>query len=166
MNAKERHLHTSILFVCMGNICRSPTAQGVFEYLLATSGFPLCCDVDSAGTISYHAGNPPDARATAAALARGIDLTEQRARQIREEDYYRFDHILAMDQENLDYLIDHAPRGQRGKIELFMTYAGDPLTHEVPDPYYGGAQGFDYVLDLLTAASQGLLDVLVHGRAG
>lgn len=145
-----------VLFVCMGNICRSPTAEGVFRRLLEANGMHETFEVDSAGTHDYHVGEPPDRRAIAAAQRRGIDLSGLRARRVVDADFARFDLILAMDRDNLDLLQRRAPEPYRERIRLVMDYAPDAYTREVPDPYYGGAKGFEEVLDLLELASQGL----------
>jgi protein-tyrosine phosphatase len=149
-----------ILFVCMGNICRSPTAEGVFAYVLREQAPDLMVEIDSAGTHDYHVGAAPDPRTTAAALRRGIDLSQLRARVIEQEDFERFDLILAMDEQNRDELWRRAP-DQRERIRLVMEYAPQAARRVVPDPYYGGAQGFEEVLDLLTEASEGLLRELL-----
>lgn len=147
-----------VLFVCMGNICRSPTAEGVFRNLLAEQGERIrVVEVDSAGTHDYHTGDPPDRRAIAAARRRGVDLTDLRARTVIDKDFERFDLILAMDRENLDMLQRRAPAVYRERIRLVMDFAPDAYAREVPDPYYGGANGFEEVLDLLELASHGLL---------
>jgi protein-tyrosine phosphatase len=146
-----------VLFVCMGNICRSPTAQGLFRSLLEREAFGERVEVDSAGTHGYHIGAPPDARAQRTALQRGIDLSDLRARQAAVEDFLRFDYVLAMDRENLRYLSALCPRGQERKLHLLMEFAPELGIGEVPDPYYGGSSGFDRVLDLLEVAMQGLL---------
>lgn len=146
-----------VLFVCLGNICRSPTAEAVFRAVLAREAPGLGIEVDSAGTAGYHIGDPPDARSQQAARRRGYDLAPLRARRVEPQDYERFDLILAMDQENLDTLREHAPRGSRAQLKLFLEFAADADTVEVPDPYYGGANGFEHVLDLVEAASNGLL---------
>lgn len=144
-----------VLFVCLGNICRSPTAEGVFRAVAAREG--VAAEADSAGTGAWHVGEPPDRRATAAAARRGIDLSTQRARQARAEDFNEFDHILAMDRSNLADLQAIAPPGARADLRLFLDYAPDQPVREVPDPYYGGARGFETVLDLIEEASAGLL---------
>lgn len=149
-----------VLFVCMGNICRSPTAQGVFERVIQENGLEDRLEVDSAGTHGYHVGRPPDGRAQAAALARGIDLARQRARQFTAADFGYFDHVLAMDQANLQILRAECPEELQGRLELFLSYAPDAGTLEVPDPYYGGDRGFEQVLDLVEQASQGLVRAL------
>lgn len=148
----------SVIFVCMGNICRSPTAQGVFERLVDEAQLQHAIDIDSAGTHAYHVGNPPDERATEAAARRGIDLSRQRARRIDAADFVRFDYVLAMDRSNLDDLSAICPPQQQAKLKLFLEFADGLEVHEVPDPYYGGAQGFERVLDLVEAGARGLLD--------
>ena len=147
----------SILFVCLGNICRSPTAQGVFAKQLEDAGLTDAIRIDSAGTGEWHVGKSPDPRATEAARQRGIDLTTQRARQVSLEDFYTFDHILAMDRANLGDLRSMAPPNAEATVELFLGYARHADTDEVPDPYYGGESGFARVLDLITDAGEGLL---------
>jgi protein-tyrosine phosphatase len=148
-----------ILFVCMGNICRSPTAEGVMRTLLREEGLDGGIEIDSAGTGGWHAGEPPDRRATTAAARRGISL-EGAARQVTPDDFDRFDLILAMDRENLSHLLAIAPDARaRRKVRLLREFdraAGPDL--DVPDPYYGGADGFDEVLDLVEAACRGLLE--------
>jgi protein-tyrosine phosphatase len=151
----ERHF--SILFCCMGNICRSPTAEGVVRQVLRTRGGELSVELDSAGTHDYHIGAAPDARAIQAAQRRGIDLSALRARQVLAEDFARFDLVLAMDEQNLADLRRLAPAHLHHRIKLVMDYALDLGVRNVPDPYYGSARGFEEVLDLLQAASEGLL---------
>jgi|TARA_R110000796_G_scaffold208755_2_gene325078 protein-tyrosine phosphatase len=150
---------TRILFVCLGNICRSPSAEGVFASCLQQSALAQQVQIDSAGTGGYHTGEPPDRRATAAALKRGYDLRAQRARAVADEDFSRFDLILAMDQSNLDNLRARAPANAKAQVGLFMAFAPG-WSAEVPDPYYGGDDGFEQVLDMLEAASAGLLEHL------
>lgn len=147
----------SVLFVCMGNICRSPTAEGVFARLIQEAQLDHLVDVDSAGTHAYHVGNPPDERATEAAARRGIDLRAQRARRVDVEDFARFDYVLAMDSSNRDDLLAICPAPHRNKIRLFLEFAERPAQSDVPDPYYGGLQGFERVLDLVEEAGRGLL---------
>jgi protein-tyrosine phosphatase len=151
-----------ILFVCMGNICRSPTAEGVFRRTIATRAPQLQVEIDSAGTHDYHMGDPPDRRAIAAALRRGIDLSQLRARVVGSEDFDRYDLILAMDSENLDELRRRAPAHRRDRIRLMMDFAPTSPSRAVPDPYYGGAQGFEEVLDLLEEAAEGLVQELLN----
>jgi len=147
----------SILFCCMGNICRSPTAEGVLRQVLSTQAAHLQIALDSAGTHDYHLGEAPDARAIQAAKRRGVDLSALRARQVLARDFEQFDLVIAMDEENLDHLRRLAPAQWRDRIKLMMDYAPEFGTRNVPDPYYGSAQGFEEVLDLLQAASEGLL---------
>ncbi len=159
-----------LLFVCLGNICRSPTAEGVMRSLVAQAGLTERVTLDSAGTGSWHVGDPPDARASAAARARGIELTGA-ARQVRASDFQDFDLLLAMDSANLEQLRSLAPDDRaRAKVHLLREF--DPASSggsvgggggsdlDVPDPYYGGAGGFDQVLDVVPAACEGLLDEL------
>jgi protein-tyrosine phosphatase len=150
---------TKILFVCMGNICRSPTAEGVFRHFVNEAGLAEKIDVDSAGTHAYHVGEPPDRRATAAAERRGVSLADIKARRVADSDFERFDYIIAMDEDNQARLIDQAPDEYRDKVQLFLSYASASET-EVPDPYYGGSAGFERVLDLVEEASRGLLETL------
>lgn len=151
-----------ILFVCLGNICRSPTAEGVLRHLLATEAPGLRVEVDSAGTGDYHLGEPPDLRSQQAAKRRGIDLSGLSARQVNRRDFDDFDLILAMDRKNLRDLETLEPAGSRAEVRLFLEYAGEPGTSEpgtleVPDPYMGDAADFEHVLDLVTAASRRLI---------
>ncbi|MFL6549478.1 MAG: low molecular weight protein-tyrosine-phosphatase [Povalibacter sp.] len=151
-----------ILFVCMGNICRSPTAEGVFRQLLAARGIESILEVDSAGTHDYHVGEAPDTRAVEAAKRRGIDLSNLRARQIAEDDFARFDLILAMDEQNLAELKSRAGHEYLERVRLVMDYAPSAARRFVPDPYYGGPLGFEEVLDLLEQASEGLVENLLN----
>ena len=146
-----------ILFVCMGNICRSPTAHGVFLKMLQDQLVTHLVEVDSAGTHAYHIGKAPDERSRVAALRRGVDLSPLRARQVEPVDFQIYDYILAMDDENLQNLEMICPREQRTKLRLFMEFAPQMKKREVPDPYYGGSSGFEQVLDLVEAAADGLL---------
>jgi len=146
-----------VLFVCMGNICRSPTAQGVFCKLLQAEGMDELIETDSAGTHAYHVGEPPDRRARETALRRGIDLSDLRARRVQPDDFARFEYVLAMDQENYHSLSGICPSGSERKLMLFMDFAPHLRTREVPDPYYGGDSGFERVFDMVDAASVGLL---------
>jgi len=146
-----------VLFVCMGNICRSPTAEGVFKHLVAQAGLQDFIVSDSAGTHGYHVGEPPDDRAQRFALLRGYDLSALRGRQVSRQDFEAFDYVLAMDEMNLRLLEELCPQRHAHKLKLFMAFAGDGAPREVPDPYYGGAQGFERVLDMAEAAAQGLL---------
>ncbi|MDZ7643343.1 MAG: low molecular weight protein-tyrosine-phosphatase [Woeseiaceae bacterium] len=149
----------SILFVCMGNICRSPTAEGVFRKHLQDAGLMDVVMIDSAGTHAYHIGEPADRRAAQVAERRGFSLEGIRARRLRDDDYERFDLILAMDQDNLGILTERSPETARAEIRLFLEYAGGDA-REVPDPYYGGTAGFERVLDLIEDASGGLIRAL------
>jgi len=146
-----------ILFVCMGNICRSPSAEGVFRSLVAARAPQLAVEIDSAGTHDYHVGEPPDDRAIAAARRRGIDLSSLRARTVQTSDFDAFDLILAMDEQNLRELRRRAPAARHDRIRLMMEFAPSSAVRAVPDPYYGGSQGFEQVLDLLEEAAAGLL---------
>ena len=148
----------SVLFVCMGNICRSPTAEGVFRHVVAEAGLEGVIDIDSAGTHAYHVGEPADRRARAAAERRGFSLDGIHARRVSETDFERFDYVLAMDNDNLRLLHDQAD-GRRERIQLFLDFS-DSGEDEVPDPYYGGSAGFERVLDLVEEASRGLLETL------
>jgi protein-tyrosine phosphatase len=151
-----------ILFVCLGNICRSPTAEAVFRHIVAREAPDLDVTIASAGIGSWHIGEPPDERAQAAARRRGFDMSRQRARQIRREDLIEFDLILAMDRENLAELQRRAPTEGRERVRLFLEFADEPDVDEVPDPYYGGDEGFERVLDLTESAARGLLDYLMN----
>lgn len=152
-----------VLFVCLGNICRSPTAEAVFRHLLAQSQAGPDIEVDSAGIGDWHIGEPPDQRAQAAARRRGLDMSRIRARQIVHEDFALFDLILAMDRQNLAELKRRAPAQYRERVRLFLEFAPELETLEVPDPYYGGDAGFEAVLDLAEQAARGLLG---HLRSG
>ncbi|MFZ1344664.1 low molecular weight protein-tyrosine-phosphatase [Thiothrix eikelboomii] len=152
----------SVLFVCMGNICRSPTAQAVFESFVQRSGLAQAIQVDSAGTHAYHLGSQPDQRSQQAALGRGLDLTQQRARKIQAADFTEFDYVLAMDLQNLRALQSYAQAKQAQNLKLFMEFASRWREREVPDPYYGGSQGFERVLDMIEDASEGLLAHIIR----
>ena len=149
-----------ILFVCLGNICRSPTAEAVFRTIASRELPDREWVVDSAGTAGYHIGDPPDRRTCEAAARRGYDLSDLRARVIEPGDFERFDLILAMDRQNLNTLERHGPPQARTRIRLFLDYAPQAGVDEVPDPYYGGVNGFEHVLDLIEAASHGLCRAL------
>lgn len=151
-----------ILFVCMGNICRSPTAEGVFRQRLTAHAPELKVFVDSAGTHAYHIGEPPDPRACRAAERRGVDIMQLRARRIDDADFARFDLILAMDALNRATLEDRCAPQYRDRIRLLLEFASGASGLDVPDPYYGGASGFERVLDLVEDASLGLI---AHLRA-
>jgi low molecular weight protein-tyrosine phosphatase len=149
-----------VLFVCLGNICRSPTAEGVLRHLAAQHAPNLSIEIDSAGTADYHIGAPPDSRSQRAALRRGIDLSGLRARQVTQADFACFDLILAMDRDNLRALQAMKPRDSHAALKLFLEYAPELNLHDVPDPYYRDASAFEEVLDLTSAASRGLLATL------
>ncbi|WP_107312622.1 low molecular weight protein-tyrosine-phosphatase [Burkholderia metallica] len=150
----------SICFVCLGNICRSPTAEGVMRRQVDAAALADRIAIDSAGTGDWHVGEPPDARAQAAALGRGYDLSALRARQVSAADFERFDLLLAMDAANLAELRRRCPPQYRDKVRLLMEFAPDSTETEVADPYFGGAQGFEQVLDQIEHACAGLLDTL------
>jgi protein-tyrosine phosphatase len=147
-----------ILFVCLGNICRSPTAEIVFREIVAREAPDLPIEIDSAGTAAYHVGAPPDSRTRQAALRRGYDMSALRARVVEPLDFGRFDLILAMDRQNFDTLRQRAPATVHERIRLFLEFAPESGTTEVPDPYYGGPNGFEEVLDLVEVAARGLLN--------
>ncbi len=159
-NKENEMAEHRLLFVCMGNICRSPTAEGAFRSFTLERAPDLSIHIDSAGTHAYHAGEPPDARARRAAERRGIDLSGLRARRVDETDFQRFDLILAMDLLNLETLRDRCPAEHQGRLHLLLDFAAHSNVQEVPDPYYGGLQGFERVLDLVEEASVGLLEHL------
>lgn len=153
-----------VLFVCLGNICRSPTAHGVFREIVVRQGLAEQIAIDSAGTAAYHVGNPPDSRSAACALRRGYDLSDLRARQAIAADFQRFDYILAMDEQNLSELQSICPADYPGYLGLFLEFSPGG-EREVPDPYYGGPEGFDHVLDLVEEASRGLLAQIQQDQA-
>jgi protein-tyrosine phosphatase len=155
-------LPTRVLFVCLGNICRSPTAHGIFEAMVNRAGHQERIKVDSCGTGGWHVGMPPDARATAEAAERGYDIGHLRARQLRSSDFLEFDYIVAMDRANLNDLRREQPENSIAKLVLFLDYGSANDYDEVPDPYYGGIDGFAQVLDLVEDASAGLLRNLVN----
>ncbi len=152
----------NVLFVCLGNICRSPTAEGVFRDLVRREGLDAVIKTDSAGTSGWHIGAPPDDRAREAARRRGIDLSDLRGRQTRAEDFNDFDYLLAMDRRNHAALAQLTPQGREDRLHMFLSFAPQLGLTEVPDPYYGAGDGFEQVLDMIEAASRGLLD---HIRA-
>lgn len=148
----------------MGNICRSPTAEGVTRALAERAGMAVALELDSAGTHGYHIGAPPDARTCKAAARRGYDLSALKARQVNRYDFVRFDRILAMDRENLALLTRACPTEHRGKLGLFLEFGAGHVEDEVPDPYHGGEDGFEHVLDLIETGATGLLERLARGR--
>lgn len=160
MAANREENRVSVLFVCLGNICRSPTAEGLFRACVQRAGLEDRIEIDSCGTGGWHVGKSPDERATAAAARRGIDLTPLRARQFSAGDLDRFDFILTMDRQNLADIKDFWRQNGGTEPALFLDYAPEASVREVPDPYYGGDQGFEYVLDLIEAASDGLLETI------
>ncbi|MEY8211049.1 MAG: low molecular weight protein-tyrosine-phosphatase [Gammaproteobacteria bacterium] len=150
-------LKHKILFVCMGNICRSPSAEGVFRNMVKEHNLSQFFYIDSCGTLDYHTGKSPDLRSQHAAMRRGIDISQQTARTIEQNDFNRFDYILAMDNHNRSFLQSMADEVYLNKIHLFLEYAENCKLIEVPDPYFGGEEGFEIVLDLLQQASIGLI---------
>jgi protein-tyrosine phosphatase len=162
---EERHLQSRVLFVCMGNICRSPTAEGIFRKRVDDAGLSREILVDSAGTHGYHVGEPPDERACRAALQRGYDLSTLRARKVEREDFQRFDIVLAMDRDNYAHLARLVQPSSAHKLKLMMEYSARFRGRDVPDPYYGGERGFDLVLDMLEDASRGLLEAIRRSAA-
>ena len=156
---------TRILMVCTGNICRSPTAEGVLRAKLQRAGLQAQVLVESAGTQGFHSNEPPDARAVRAAAQRGYQIGNLRARPMRPEDFATFDWLLAMDQSHMDWLLKRSPPQAAGRITLLMSLALQHLgTQEVPDPYYGGPAGFEHVLDLVEDACEGVVDRLRAGQ--
>lgn len=147
-----------VLFVCTGNICRSPTAEGIFRHLVEAEGLAGQFHIDSAGTGGWHAGEPPDERSQAAARRRGIDLSCQRARQVRAEDFADFDYVMALDRGHHQALARLAPSAHRDRLHLFLHHAPALGLDDVPDPYYGAGDGFERVLDMVEAGCRGLLD--------
>lgn len=148
----------SVLFVCMGNICRSPTAEGAFRHLVRQQALDRYIKTDSAGTHAYHTGERPDRRAQQTAIARGLDISDLRARKVKPVDFEKFHYVIAMDQDNYQLLAEMAPEGLEDRLRLFLDFAPNLKESEVPDPYYGGPKGFKYVFDLVEEASRGLLD--------
>jgi low molecular weight protein-tyrosine phosphatase len=153
---------TRVLFVCMGNICRSPTAEAVVRELARREAAGIALELDSAGTHGYHAGDPPDERAMAAALRRGIDMSRLRARKVEAIDFERFDLVLAMDEAVFGRLEGMAPGERVSRLRLFLDFAPELGLRDVPDPYYGGPAGFEEVLDLVEAGARGLIAALAR----
>ena len=149
-----------VLFVCMGNICRSPTAEGVFRHLVRAAGLDQAIETDSSGTHSYHIGKPPDERAQVAASRRGYDIGDLRARQFTLADFNYFQWIVAMDEDNLRILRAECPQRLQHRLHRFLDYSARYPETEVPDPYYGSGDGFERVLDLVEDASAGLLEAI------
>jgi len=162
--ASELKEKVSVLFVCMGNICRSPTAEGVFVHKVREAGLSERIRIDSAGTHAYHVGNPSDPRSQQAASRRGYDLSPLRARKVAAPDFSSFDYVLAMDEDNLAILRSLMPAESRAHVGLFMEFAPGAAEREVPDPYYGGERGFEQVLDMVEAAAEGLLQSICARR--
>jgi protein-tyrosine phosphatase len=154
----SKNATVKVLFVCMGNICRSPTAEGVFRKLVQLQGLEHQIEIDSAGTHAYHVGSAPDPRAQSAAIKRDINLSSLRGRQIQHDDLDDFDYVLAMDRDNYQDIQLLADGGNKGKVSLFLDFARNHSEQEVPDPYYGGANGFERVLDMVEDAAEGLLE--------
>lgn len=155
---KNNYEPVKVLLICMGNICRSPTAHAVFRHLVTEHGLSEVIEIDSAGTHAYHIGNPPDNRSMQTARKRGIDMSDLRARQVDLGDFYHYDYLIAMDDYNMSLLTEQAPRDMKHKLSLFLSFAPHLNQREVPDPYYGGADGFELVFDMVQAASEGLLE--------
>lgn len=156
----------AVLFVCMGNICRSPTAHGVFRQKVQALGLADHITVDSAGTHNYHPGSPPDNRSQAHASLRGYDLSDLRARQVVPEDFDRYDLILVMDHDNQRNVLGVCPPAHHSKVQRLTTYCVRHNSPVVPDPYYGGGQGFEHVLDLIEDACDGLIRHLAERQRG
>lgn len=152
-------MNTRVLFVCMGNICRSPMAEGVFRHMARQAGLDEVVRAASAGTHAFHAGDPPDRRAQTAAAQRGYEIADLRAKRVREKDFDEFDLILAMDWDNLSLLQQMAPKSAQHKLQLLMRFATEHETATIPDPYYGNLQGFDETLDYIEDACNGLFEL-------
>jgi protein-tyrosine phosphatase len=163
--ASTERITVRVLFVCMGNICRSPTAQGVFHRVVEEAGLAHRIDVDSAGTHGYHIGAPPDPRARDSARRRGIQIDTHRARRVTRIDMEEFDYVVAMDSDNLADLETLCPAGHEHKLVRLMDFAPHRGERDVPDPYYGGQRGFELVLDMVEEAARGLLERIrqTHG---
>lgn len=151
-----------VLFVCLGNICRSPTAEAVFRARASAAGVQV--HIDSAGTSGWHVNELPDSRAIEAGEARGYSFAGQASRKVTRADFGEFDYVLGMDMKNMQALSDICPEKYSSKLKLFLDYAPELSTREVPDPYYGGADGFDLVLNLIEAASDGLIAAIRNSK--
>jgi protein-tyrosine phosphatase len=156
---------TSILMVCMGNICRSPTAEGVLQRKAEAAGLAQRLHIDSAGTHGFHTGSSPDVRAQKAALGRGYDLSKLRGRQVSDEDFASFDYVLAMDRDNFQNLLSRCPEQHKHKVRLYLAFSRRFPNLNVPDPYYGGSKGFEQVLDMVEDAAEGLLAEIKRNTA-
>ncbi|MEM7610906.1 MAG: low molecular weight protein-tyrosine-phosphatase [Pseudomonadota bacterium] len=154
----ERDDTIGLLFVCMGNICRSPTAEAIFRAKVSANGLDGQVRIDSAGTHAYHVGNPPDPRSQAVAKERGISMHGQQARRVSDDDFHVFDHIVAMDQDNMRNLLALRPDSATAALSLMLSHDPAAERDEVPDPYYGGARGFDQVFDMVDRAAEHLLE--------
>ncbi len=161
MNPKN---NVSVLFVCMGNICRSPTAEGVFRHVVEEKNLQDVIKIDSAGTHAYHIGESPDPRSQSTAKTRGVDLSTQRARKVEHNDFDKFDYVIAMDQSNFENLKVLATAEQQKKLYLFMEFTTSWDNAEVPDPYYGEGNGFENVFDMVRSASEGLLETIIKNN--
>lgn len=148
----------AVLFVCMGNICRSPMAEGAFQAAVKNASLQDHITTDSAGTIGYHAGSPPDPRAQAAAKAKGIDIAMQRSRKVKDTDFAAYDYIMAMDNENFNDLINQCPSNERQRIHMFLSFAPGIPIDEMPDPYYGHEDQFSFCFSAAEEAAVGLLE--------
>jgi len=161
LQKRKVNMAVKVMFVCMGNICRSPTAHGVFRQLVLDEGYADDIYIESSGTHAYHVGKPPDSRAQQTARQRSLDLSDLRGQRVRLSDFAEFDYILPMDQDNYDILLGSSPAEHHNKIRMFLSFAPSISTRDVPDPYYGGAGGFDQVFDMVEAGSRGLLDDII-----
>ncbi|MGB1547998.1 MAG: low molecular weight protein-tyrosine-phosphatase [Alphaproteobacteria bacterium] len=146
-----------VLFVCMGNICRSPTAEGIFRAMVQEAGLDHLVEIDSAGTHGYHVGEPPDPRAQNATRQRGVEIGSLRARKFHKDDFEDFDYVLAMDRQNHAILMDLCPPEHSDRLHLFLSFAEGTKVHDVPDPYYGNVDRFDVALELIEQGAAGLL---------
>lgn len=158
-----------VLFVCMGNICRSPMAEGAFNRAVANhfaenNENAILFEIDSAATTAYHIGNPPDPRACETALSRGVDITRQRARQVEVSDFDEFNYVVAMDKANLSDLLSIAPENCKAEVALLSSYSENPPRDEIPDPYYGGDKGFFHCFDLIDDAAKNLLNHIIENH--